>query len=70
MKLGYVLKKCIYIVRGKVFRSKDKVVFEDVEYFEKFMDVEWNISISYYFIVIFDERKYNKFDFLFIISDF
>lgn len=68
--IGYLLKKCVVVVRGKVFREKDKGVLEDVEYFEKLMEVEWNYCVSYYFVIILNDRKYNQFDFLFVISDF
>lgn len=69
LKLGHALKKCIYIVRGKALRSKDKAVLEDVEHFEKLMDAEWNTSISHHSIATLDERKYNKPDLLPITSD-
>lgn len=68
--IGYLWKKCVVVVYGKVFREKDKGVLEDVEYFEKLMEVEWNYRVSYYFVIILNDRKYNQFDFLFFISDF
>lgn len=57
--VGYFLKKCVGIVCGKVFCEKDKGLLEDVEYFEKFMEVEWNYCISYYLMMMLNDRRYN-----------
>jgi hypothetical protein len=40
LKLGYSLNKCILISRGQGLRSKDTVLLQDLDNFEKLMEAE------------------------------
>lgn len=69
LHIGYSLKKCVGIVRGKALREKDKGLLEDVEHFEKLMEAEWNFRISHHSITTLSDRKHNQPELLPVTND-
>ena len=60
LHVGYSLKKCVGIVRGKALREKDRGLLEDVE---------WNYRISHHSMTTLNDRKHNQPDLLPVTSD-
>ena len=69
LHIGYALKKCLGIVRGKALREKNRGLLEDVENFEKLMEAEWNYRISRHSLTTLNDRKHNQPDLLPVTSD-
>ena len=69
LHIGYALKKCVGIVRGKALREKDRGLLEDIEHFEKLMEAEWNYRISHHSMTTLNDRKHNQPDLLPVTSD-
>ena len=69
LHIGYSLKKCIGIVRGKALREKDRSLLEDVEHFEKLMEAEWNYRNSHHSMTTLNDRRHNQPDLLPVTSD-
>ena len=69
LHIGYSLKKCVGIVRGKALREKDRGLLEDVEHFEKLMEAEWNYRISHHSMTTLNDRRHNQPDLLPVTSD-
>ena len=69
LKVGYSLKRCVSILRGKAFRTKDKDLQEDTDNFEKLLDSEWSHRISHHSLNTMGESKFNKIEILPLAED-
>lgn len=69
LKIGYSLKKCVNIIRGRALRKKNKDLLEDADNFEKLLDAEWSYRISHHSLNTLCNRKYNKVDMLPLAAD-
>ena len=69
LTIVYALKKCVGIVRAKALREKDKALAEDIENFEKLMEVEWNYHISHHSMAALNDRRHCKPDLLPVTND-
>lgn len=67
--IGYSLKKCVGIVRGKALCEKDRGLLEDVEHFEKLMEAEWNYRISHHSMTTLNDKGRNQPDLLPVTRD-
>lgn len=67
LKLGYSLKKCLYILKGQALRNK--LSTQNQEYFLQLMEAEWNSSVSYHSLGELARKKFNKIELLPLTSD-
>jgi hypothetical protein len=59
LKLGYQIKKCIFVIQGTAFRRKDNSLLQDCEHLLKLFEGEWNDKISYHSLETLSKQKFN-----------
>lgn len=69
LKVGHSLKKCVAILRGQAFRTKDKDLQEDADNFEKLLDSEWSHRVSHHSLSTLEAGKFNKVELLPLADD-
>lgn len=69
LHIGYSLKKCVGIARGKALREKDRGLLEDVEHFGELMEAEWNYRTSHHSMTTLSDMRHNQPDLLPVTSD-
>ena len=69
LKVVHSLKRCVSILRGRVFHTKDKDLQEDSDNFEKLLDSEWGHCISHHSLNTVEESKFNKIEILSLAED-
>ena len=69
LKLGFCLKKCIAILRGKALREKDDALLQDQTCLDTLMVSEWNERISHRCLSALHQRKFNQTELLPLTSD-
>ena len=67
LKLGYSIKKCLYILKGQALRTNASIQKQDN--FLQLMEAEWNSSVSYHSLGELSRQKFNKVEILPLTSD-
>ena len=69
LKVVLSLKRCVSILQGRAFHTKDKDLQEHAYNFEKLLDSEWGHCISYHSLNTMEESKFNKIEILSLAED-
>lgn len=63
------LKKCVNILWGHALRTKDKVLEEDANNFERLIVSEWSYRVSHHSLNALSTKKFNKVELLPLAND-